>query len=83
MCLAVPGKIIDITDDDSTTRRGKVSFGGVVKEINLFFTPEAGIGDYVIVHAGFAISKLNEKEAEQILGYLVEFEREDSKNHLL
>jgi hydrogenase expression/formation protein HypC len=70
MCLAVPGKIIEITDNDPINRTGKVSFGGIIKDINLAFVPEAEIDSYVIVHAGFAISMLDEKEADEIFGYL-------------
>lgn len=51
-------------------RTGKVSFGGVVKEVNLAYVPEAGVGDYVVVHVGFAISKLDEQEAQQVFEYL-------------
>lgn len=72
MCLAVPGKIIEITDNDPITRTGKVSFGGIVKDINLAYVPEAGIDSYVIVHAGFAISTLDEKEANEVFAYLKE-----------
>ncbi len=70
MCLAVPGKILSVTGDDPITRSGRVSFGGIVKEINLAYVPEAKVDDYVIVHVGFAISKLDEKEAIRTLEYL-------------
>ncbi len=66
MCLAVPGKILSICGDD-LTRSGKVSFGGVVKEVSLAYVPEARVGNYVIVHVGFAIAILDEAEAEQTL----------------
>lgn len=66
MCLAVPGQIISLSDS-SAERMGRVRFGGVVREISLAFTPEAQIGDYVIVHAGFAISQLDEAEAQAAL----------------
>lgn len=66
MCLAVPGQIISLSDS-STERMGRVGFGGVVREISLAFTPEARVGDYVIVHAGFAISRLDETEAQAAL----------------
>jgi len=66
MCLAVPGKIISIVNDEPLMRTGKVSFGGIIKEINLAYVPEAKVGDYVIVHVGFAISTLDEKEAEKV-----------------
>lgn len=68
MCLAVPGKILSITGDGET-RMGQVSFGGVGKEACLAFVPEAKVGDYVLVHAGFAISVLDEAEAAQTLEY--------------
>ena len=70
MCLAVPGKILSITGDDSLMRTGKVSFGGVVKEVSLAYVPEAEIGQYVIVHVGFALSILDEEEARETLDYL-------------
>jgi hydrogenase expression/formation protein HypC len=72
MCLAVPGKIVEITDNDPIMRSGKVNFGGIVKDINLAYVPDAVINDYVIVHAGFAISTLDEKEANEVFGYLKE-----------
>ena len=70
MCLAVPGKLIEITDEDPMARTGRVSFGGVVKEVNLACVPEAKPGDYVVVHVGFALSILDEEEATQVLDYL-------------
>jgi hydrogenase expression/formation protein HypC len=70
MCLAVPGKIIEILDEDPLLRRGRVSFGGILKEVNLSYVPEARIGDYVIVHVGFAISRVEETEAKKIFDYL-------------
>ena len=70
MCLAIPGKILSLINEDPLMRTGKVSFGGVVKEVNLAYVPEAGVGDYVVVHVGFAISKLDEQEAQQVFEYL-------------
>jgi hydrogenase expression/formation protein HypC len=78
MCLAIPGKIMEIIDDVAVDdvdnylqmRTGKVSFGGIVKEVNLAYVPEAEIGDYVIVHVGFVISTLDEEEAERVFDYL-------------
>ncbi|MGX2038674.1 HypC/HybG/HupF family hydrogenase formation chaperone [Methylocaldum sp. MU1018] len=67
MCLAVPGQIVSLSEAPPLERTGRVSFGGVVKEISLAFTPDAAVGDYVIVHAGFAISRLDEAEAEAAL----------------
>ncbi len=75
MCLAVPGKILSIQNDDPLMRVGQVSFGGIVKEVNLAYVPEASIEDYVIVHVGFAISVLNTKEAERVFSYLNEIEQ--------
>ena len=75
MCLAVPGKIQAITIEDSISRTGKVNFGGIVKEVNLAFVPEADPGDYVIVHAGFAISRLDEREALKVLADLQSLEK--------
>jgi len=70
MCLAVPGKIVNIINTDPILRTGKVSFAGIIKEVNLAYVPEANIDDYVIVHAGFAISIIDETEAKQIFQYL-------------
>ncbi len=75
MCLAVPGKIISIQEsEDLIHRTGRVNFGGIVKEANLAYVPEAKVGDYVIVHVGFAISKVDEKEAEKVFEYLREMD---------
>lgn len=74
MCLAVPGKITSITGDDPLTRMGKIDFGGILKEASLAYVPEARIGDYVIVHVGFAISRLDEEEANKVFEYLREME---------
>ncbi|MGZ3392251.1 MAG: HypC/HybG/HupF family hydrogenase formation chaperone [Isosphaeraceae bacterium] len=74
MCLAVPGKLLSIAGDDPFARTGKVSFGGTLKEVSLTCVPEAKIGDYVIVHAGLAISVLDEEEATRTLEYLREIQ---------
>lgn len=66
MCLAVPGLVLSTEGDDALMRTARVDFGGVVKEINLAYTPEARIGDYVLVHVGFAISVLDADEAGRI-----------------
>lgn len=71
MCLAIPGKILSITNQlDETFRYGKVSFGGIVKEVNLCMVPEANLGDYVLVHVGVAISIVDEAEAQLTFDYL-------------
>ncbi|TKB68546.1 MAG: HypC/HybG/HupF family hydrogenase formation chaperone [Nitrospira sp.] len=65
MCLAVPGRVLNIEDDQ--LRMATVSFGGVTKSVSLALVPEAGVGDYVIVHVGFAISRLDEEAARRTL----------------
>ncbi len=70
MCLAVPGRVIDIEGDDPLLRSGRVSFGGAVKRVALACVPEAAVGDYVLVHVGVAISVVDRAEAEETLGYL-------------
>jgi len=70
MCLAIPGKIESISGDDSMTRMGKVNFGGILKDACLAYVPEAQVGDYVIVHVGFALSRLDEEEAGKVFDYL-------------
>jgi len=67
MCLAIPGKIISITGEDPLMRSGKVSFGGVLKNVSLAYVPQAKVGDYAIIHVGFAISLIDEEEAQQTL----------------
>jgi hydrogenase expression/formation protein HypC len=66
MCLAIPGRVEEITSDE-LVRMGRVNFGGVVKRVCLDYVPETTVGDYVIVHVGFAISKIDEATAEQTL----------------
>lgn len=70
MCLAVPGKVLEIVGDDPLLRSAKVSFAGVVKQVSLACTPEARLGDYVLVHVGLAISVVDAAEAEQTFNYL-------------
>ncbi|MCB0622257.1 MAG: HypC/HybG/HupF family hydrogenase formation chaperone [Saprospiraceae bacterium] len=71
MCLAIPGKILQIeTQLDETFRSARVSFGGIVKEVNLSMVPEAREGDYVLVHVGVAISVVDQAEAEKTFEYL-------------
>lgn len=72
MCLAVPGRIVSIAGDDPLSRTGRADFGGVVKEIQLAFVPEAEVGDHVLVHVGFAIALLDEAEAARIFEHLAE-----------
>jgi len=71
MCLAVPGLILTIADSpDPLERAARVSFGGIVKEVSLAYTPEALVGDYVIVHVGFALNTVDPREAHRVFEYL-------------
>ena len=74
MCLAIPGKIERITGDDPLSRMGKINFGGILKEASLAYVPEAKVGDYVIVHVGFALSRVDEDEAKKLFEYLKQIE---------
>ena len=74
MCLAIPGKVTSIDGDDPLMRSGKVDFGGVLREVSLAYVPEVQVGDYVIVHVGFALSRVDEAEAQQVFEYLREME---------
>ncbi|MBA3277195.1 MAG: HypC/HybG/HupF family hydrogenase formation chaperone [Geodermatophilaceae bacterium] len=71
MCLAVPGRVLEIEDRDDT-RMARVDFGGVVKDVCLEYTPDMAVGDYAVVHVGFALQRLDEQSA---LDTLREFER--------
>jgi len=71
MCLAIPGKVLTC-EDLGFARTGRVQFGGIVREVRLDFVPEAGVGDYVMVHVGFAISKVDEAEAQRTYQLLAE-----------
>ena len=77
MCLAIPGKIESITGDDPLSRVGRINFGGIVKEASLAYVPEAKVGNYVIVHAGFALSRVDEDEAQKVFEYLKQMEELD------
>lgn len=69
MCLAIPGKILDL-EQAGESRLARVEFGGITRKVSLDLVPEAGVGDYVIVHVGFAISKVDEEEAHRTLELL-------------
>jgi len=78
MCLAVPGKIISITEEENLgLRRGKVDFAGIRKEVCLAYTPEARVGDYVLVHVGFSLSVIDEAEAQHVFETLRQLDRLD------
>lgn len=74
MCLAIPGKVENITGDEPMSRMGRINFGGVIKEACLAYVPEVKVGDYVIVHVGFALSKVDEAEAHKVFAYLKQME---------
>ena len=71
MCLGVPGRIIEV-QEDGLMRMGRVDFGGITRQVCLAYVPEAQVGDWVIVHVGFAISRLEEEEAMETLQLLGE-----------
>ena len=79
MCLAVPGEVLSIEGDDPLTREGRIAFAGIVKRANLAYVPEAGVGDYVLVHAGIAISVIDQAEALKTLAYLEELTEPDGE----
>ena len=82
MCLAIPGKIIKIEEQlDDLFRIAKVSFDGIVKEVNLAMVPEAKIGDYVLVHVGSAISVIDEEEAKRTMDILKQMGETDELEH--
>jgi len=75
MCLAIPGKLIEISENAEGVRMGKANFGGIVKQVCLEYTPEVNTGDYVLVHVGFALSKVDEKEAARTYKLLEEMKQ--------
>jgi hydrogenase expression/formation protein HypC len=75
MCLAIPGKLTEITEDPYGVRMGKANFGGIVKQVCLQYTPEVQTGDYVLVHVGFALGKVDEAEAERTYQALADMEQ--------
>lgn len=74
MCLGVPGQVIEITPNATGMLMGKANFGGIVKEICLAYVPEAKLGDYIIVHAGFALNIIDEAQAQEIFATLKEMD---------
>lgn len=70
MCLSIPARLLEVSGEDLMTRVGKVSFGGIQKQVSLAYVEEAKVGDYVLVHVGFAISVIDEKEAQFVFDYL-------------
>jgi hydrogenase expression/formation protein HypC len=78
MCLAIPGQILS-AEENHGFRLGRVQFGGVVRSVRLDFVPEAGVGDYVMVHVGFAISRVDDREARRTYQLLQEMGALDSE----
>ncbi len=74
MCLGVPGELLSMEEDAQGLRKGRVSFGGVVREVSLDLVPEARVGDYVVVHVGFALSVIDAEEAQSVFQLLQELE---------
>ncbi|HUM03313.1 MAG TPA: HypC/HybG/HupF family hydrogenase formation chaperone [Thermoanaerobaculia bacterium] len=70
MCLGVPGQVVRVDPNDLGMTMGLVKFGGITKEVCLMYTPEAGVGDWVLVHVGFAISQLDEESAKEVFATL-------------
>jgi hydrogenase expression/formation protein HypC len=70
MCLGIPGEVLSIEQNAAGIAMGKVRFGGIVREVCLAYVPDVQVGDYVIVHAGFALNKLNEEEAMEVFAML-------------
>jgi hydrogenase expression/formation protein HypC len=81
MCLAIPGKIIEITDNDPLIRSARVDFGGIVKVVSLACTPDATIDQYVLVHVGLAISTIDEAEAKRVFQFLDEMDELQDLQH--
>ncbi len=73
MCLGIPGKVVSVANDE--LRSARIDFGGIIKDACLAYVPEAAAGDYVIVHAGFAISRVDEAEARRVFEYLDRMEQ--------
>jgi len=72
MCLGVPGRVVEVVQSPIGVPTGKVDFAGIVKEVCFAYTPEVEVGEYVVVHVGFAISKIDEDEAHRVFQYLKE-----------
>lgn len=76
MCLAIPGKIISFEESTESPLMAKVSFGGVIKSVCLDWFPDAKVGEFIMVHVGYAISKVDENEAEETLRMVAEMENQ-------
>ncbi|MFW5947642.1 MAG: HypC/HybG/HupF family hydrogenase formation chaperone [Gemmatimonadota bacterium] len=74
MCLGVPGKVVEIRENPLGMTMGRVSFGGITKDVCMAYVPDVEVGDYVVVHVGFAIAIVDEAEAERTLEFLREMD---------
>lgn len=74
MCLAVPGRLVSVGDEEALMRSGRVDFGGVRRQVNLACVPDAEVGDYVLVHVGMAIGVIDPEEAKRVFDYLDEMD---------
>jgi hydrogenase expression/formation protein HypC len=72
VCLAIPGQVVSVSGDEPMTRVGRIDFGGVLKEVSLAFVADATVGDYVIVHVGYALTRIDPEEARRTLALLAE-----------
>jgi len=72
MCLGIPGRVVEIAENPLGLTQGRVAFGGITKRVCLAYVPEAKVGDYVVVHVGFAISRIDEEEARRVFRFLDE-----------
>ncbi len=70
MCLGVPGKVVAIQENELGMTLGRVSFGGIIKDVSLAYLPDVRLGDYVVVHVGFALSRVDEEAAKEIFAFL-------------
>ena len=81
MCLGVPGQVLEVADDTIGMPMARVSFGGIVKDVCLAYVPEAEVGDYVLVHVGFALSRVDEEEARRAWELLQETAELEAGEH--
>lgn len=75
MCLAIPGKVVEVFDDANGVKMARVNFGGIVKQACLEYVPEVKVGNYVLVHVGFALSRVDEDEAQRTFELLQEMDQ--------
>jgi hydrogenase expression/formation protein HypC len=75
MCLAIPGQVLEIETDEQGVRMGRTNFGGIVKRVCLEYTPEVNVGDYVLVHVGFSLARVDEEEAARTYALLREMDQ--------